>query len=136
MKAMAAAGDFRGGDPRMWLFAIVRNTTRNLLRRRRMEQVVPWRDEVTEPVDTREDPEKRMLSNARGSRVREAIAGLPEDFREVLILREFEGLSYKEIAAVTQAPIGTVMSRLSRARTLLLEELRPEGRAGNELSRI
>ena len=117
LKAFAAADDFRGHDPRPWLLAIVRNTTLNLMRKRRSERSVPWRDELPEPVDSGMNPERRL-------QIQKAIASLPEDYRETLVLREFEGLSYKEIAAVTKTPVGTVMSRLSRARALLLEQLR------------
>jgi RNA polymerase sigma-70 factor (ECF subfamily) len=136
MKAFAAADEFRGHDTRVWLFTIVRNTTINLLRRRRSERVVQWQDEMAEPVDTAADPESAMISHSRQKRIRAAIASLPDDYREALVLREFEGLSYKEIASVIHTPIGTVMSRLSRARALLLEQLTPERRAGDELSRI
>ena len=135
MKAFAAADEFRGNDTRVWLFTIVRNTTINLLRRRRSERSVQWRDEIPEPADNREDPESRMISSSRRARIRAAIAALPEDFREALVLREFEGLSYKEIASVINTPIGTVMSRLSRARAMLLEDLTAKGRTGDELSR-
>jgi RNA polymerase sigma-70 factor (ECF subfamily) len=136
MKAFAAADEFRGNDTRVWLFAIVRNTTINLLRRRRSERAVQWREEMAEPVDTAADPESAMISSSRRTRIRAAIAALPDDYREALVLREFEGLSYKEIASVINTPIGTVMSRLSRARALLLEQLASERRAGDELSRI
>ena len=136
MKAFAAADEFRGNDTRVWLFTIVRNTTINLLRRRRSERAVQWREEMPEPVDNREDPESQMISRSRRARIRGAVAALPEDFREALVLREFEGLSYKEIASVINTPIGTVMSRLSRARALLLEDLTTEGRTGDELSRV
>ena len=117
LRAFAAADDFRGQDPRPWLLAIVRNTTLNLMRKRRADRAVAWRDEMPEPVSVDIDPERRL-------QIRKAIASLPEDYRETLVLREFDGLSYKEIAAVTNTPLGTVMSRLSRARALLLEQLR------------
>ena len=123
LKAFAASSEFRGRDPRVWLLAIVRNTTINLLRKRRTQQTVQWRDEMPEPADTAAGPEAALISESRRTQIRAAIQALPEDFREALILREFEGLSYKEIASVTSAPIGTVMSRLSRARALLLDQL-------------
>ena len=135
MKAFAAAEEFRGNDARVWLFTIVRNTTMNLLRRRRSERVVQWQPETPEPVDTAADPESALIDRSRRARLRDAIAALPDDYREALILREFDGLSYKEIAAVINAPIGTVMSRLNRARALLLDRLVAERRA-DELSRI
>jgi len=135
MKAYAAASDFRGRDPRAWLLAIVRNTTINLLRKRRTDRTVAWREEMPEPADTADSPEASLITESRRRQIRAAIQALPDDFREALVLREFEGLSYKEIASVTNAPIGTVMSRLSRARALLLEQLQ-ERRAGGELSRF
>jgi RNA polymerase sigma-70 factor (ECF subfamily) len=134
IKAMAAAGGFRGRDSRVWLFAIVRNTGINLLRRRRSEARVELGD-LPEPADRAADPEAALIRQSRRERIRAAIDALPEEFREALVLRELEELSYKEIAAVTGAPIGTVMSRLSRARALLLDQLAPERRA-DELSRI
>jgi RNA polymerase sigma-70 factor (ECF subfamily) len=136
LKAFAAAGEFRGRDPRVWLLAIVRNTTINLLRKRRTQQTVQWRDEMPEPADTAASPEATLITESRRTQIRAAIQALPEDFREALILREFEGLSYKEIASVTSTPIGTVMSRLSRARALLLDQLVTERRTGGELSRF
>jgi RNA polymerase sigma-70 factor (ECF subfamily) len=117
LRAFAAADAFRGRDPRPWLLAIVRNTSMNFLRKRRTERAVEWRDGLPEPVDGGPSPERRL-------QIRKAIASLPEDYRETLVLREFEGFSYKEIAEATNAPIGTVMSRLSRARALLVEQLR------------
>jgi len=78
-----------------------------------------------EPADGALDPEARMLQQHTVTRVRDALEQLPTDFREVLVLREIEGMSYKEIAAVVQVPIGTVMSRLARARDRLAAVLRP-----------
>ena len=136
MKAFLASSEFRGNDPRVWLLAIVRNTTFNLLRKRRSEQTVSWRQEMPEPADSGSDPESALIGEARRTQIRMAIELLPEDYRETLVLREFEGLSYKEIASVTNVPIGTVMSRLSRARAILVQELVEERRAGGELSRL
>ncbi len=126
LKAYLGAGEFRGRDPRVWLLAIVRNTAINLLRRRRTDRTLPVQDEMPEPVDRAIDPEAMMISQARREQIYAAIGQLPDEFRETLVLREFEGLSYKEIAAITNVPIGTVMSRLSRARALLVEELMAE----------
>jgi RNA polymerase sigma-70 factor, ECF subfamily len=130
LKAFLASDDFRGGDPRLWLLAIVRNTALNFMRGRRADRTVPLEDRMPDPPDRAADPEKRLLGESRRERVQAAIGDLPEDFREALVLREFEELSYKEIAAIVGAPIGTVMSRLSRARALLVEKLIAEKGAG------
>jgi RNA polymerase sigma-70 factor (ECF subfamily) len=87
-----------------------------------------WREQdarrnAGEPFDDDPDPEAQLLQQDTVARVREAIGELPVEFREVIVLREMEGLSYKEIATVVRVPIGTVMSRLSRARERLLADL-------------
>ena len=123
LKAYNALDGFRGGDSRVWMLAIVRNTSMNFLRKRKPESV----EELTrEPRDPAPNPESGVMERARRKEVRSAIAQLAPEFREPLILRELEELSYKEIAAVLQIPMGTVMSRLSRARNLLLAELNRE----------
>ena len=125
VKAYLALDRFRGGDSRVWLLAIVRNTAMSLLRRRRSEPL-PGREEAPEPPDHTEGIEDRMIAGERRRQVRTAIERLPGEFRETLILRELEGLSYKEIAGVLDVPVGTVMSRLARARNLLLRDLAAE----------
>jgi len=84
---------------------------------------VPMEDQGHEPVDDSPDPESALVAESRREQVRHAISKLAEEFREVIVLREIEGLAYKEIASVLGIPMGTVMSRLSRARILLLVEL-------------
>ena len=122
VKALAGLDGFRGGDARVWLLAIVRNTAMNLLRRRRSE-ASPAPEETRELVDHAEGIEETLIAGERRKQVRAAIEQLPGEFREALILRELEGLSYKEIAGVLDVPMGTVMSRLARARNLLMREL-------------
>jgi RNA polymerase sigma-70 factor (ECF subfamily) len=129
-KAFQGMDTFRGGDARAWLLAIVRNTTMNFLRGRKTGREVGWSDQVAEPADLAPDPEHGLIQRSRRDQVRGAIDRLPPEFRETLILREIEGLSYKEIAFVLKAPIGTVMSRLCRARNLLVHELVGENGAG------
>lgn len=111
------------GDARPWLLAIVRNTWYA-----RLAQTVRTRPtEYTEMADTPDEtlgPEALVIQQQTVDRVRKAVDQLPVDFREVVVLRELEGLSYKEIAAVVGIPIGTVMSRLARARERLLLEIR------------
>jgi RNA polymerase sigma-70 factor (ECF subfamily) len=111
---------FRGSDPRPWLLAIVRNACWSWLRVNRPRQAAARLDDVDEPMDGLAiNVEEDLVRRADVARLREAIAGLPDEFREVLVLREFEELSYRAIAEVSGIPIGTVMSRLARARARL-----------------
>lgn len=111
---------FRGGDPRPWLLAIVRNACFSWLRVNRPKETGVRLDDVDEPPDARVDSvEEELVRRADAERLRCALAALPAEFREVLVLREFEELSYRAIAEVSGIPIGTVMSRLARARTRL-----------------
>ena len=118
VRAMRFFSSLRGDDARSWLFAIVRNTWYSRLSRRSAITALPL-DSTNHPADGTLNPEARLLQQQAVARVREALEQLPVEFREVLVLREFEGMSYKEIAAVTRVPIGTVMSRLARARDRL-----------------
>ena len=122
VKAFLALDRFRGGDARVWLLAIVRNTAMTLLRRRRSE-ASPGREEAFDLPDPAESIEETLIGAEHRNQVRAAIERLPGEFRETLILRELEGLSYKEIAGVLEVPVGTVMSRLARARNLLMRDL-------------
>lgn len=122
-KAFHGMDSFRGGDARAWLLAIVRNATMDFLRRNKPSHEVGWSDKIPEPVDRALDPEHSVLQQSRRDQVSVAISRLPPEFRETLVLREIEELSYKEIAFVLKVPIGTVMSRLCRARNLLVGEL-------------
>ncbi len=127
LRAVRYADSLLGTDGRPWLLAIVRNTALTFLRRRGLLRSVPL-ESAPETVDeTTPDPEVLALAAADRTRVRHALDALPVEFREVLVLRELEGLSYKEIAAVIDAPIGTVMSRLARARERLHRALRRSG---------
>jgi RNA polymerase sigma-70 factor (ECF subfamily) len=123
IKALRAVDRVRIEDERAWLLTIVRNTALNYLQREKPKAEVAWRQEAPEPADHSAGPETRLLLKERRERVRAAIERLPLEFREPLVLREIEGLSYKEIAWVLKIPMGTVMSRLSRARNLLLQDL-------------
>ena len=126
-RAFQRRDTFRGGDARVWLLAIVRNTTMSYLRRRQSSAESPWSPEVKDPVDASLTAEQALIEKSRTDQLRTAIAALPADYREVIVLRELEGLAYKEISAVLNVPLGTVMSRLSRAREQLLRALAPEG---------
>jgi RNA polymerase sigma-70 factor (ECF subfamily) len=126
LKALRASDRVRIEDARAWLLTIVRNTALNYLVRERPKMKAAWSDKTPEPEDRAAGPEKGLLETERREQVRSAIARLPIEFREALVLREIEGLPYKEIAWILKIPMGTVMSRLSRARNLLLRELMPE----------
>ena len=110
---------FRGTDPRAWLLAIVRNACWTFLRANRLREVPSALEEADEPVDGAASPEEDLVRRADGARVTRALDELIPEFREVLVLREMEELSYREIAEVVDIPIGTVMSRLARARRRL-----------------
>jgi RNA polymerase sigma factor (sigma-70 family) len=90
---------------------------------------------LREQPDPGPTPEEEVLRRADVDRVRRAIEAIPEPFRETIVLRELEDLSYAEIGEVTGVPIGTVMSRLARGRAMLAKELLPAGSAGDEQSR-
>jgi RNA polymerase sigma factor (sigma-70 family) len=128
LRALTYFASFKGVNPRAWLLQIVRNTAYGSRSLDRGIQFVPIGDpgeagtvagdELVSPAD---DPETALI-RARGARqVRELIAALPVELREALVLRELEELSYKEIADITRTPIGTVMSRLYRARRLVAQ---------------
>ena len=121
LKAYKAQDSFRGGESRTWMLSIVRNTALDFLRRHKSGVATPLGEQ--EPEDQSPDPERRLLEQSRREQVRQAISHLESEFREVIVLREIEGLAYKEIASVLNIPMGTVMSRLSRGRNLLLLEL-------------
>ena len=115
---------FRGGDARAWLMKIVRNTCYTWLHANRPLQEAAEFDENLFPPDcSAPNPEEVALQNDSAALLREALEKLPPNSREVLVLRELEGMSYKEIAAITGMPVGTVMSTLSRARDRLRQTL-------------
>jgi RNA polymerase sigma-70 factor (ECF subfamily) len=122
LRAWRAFEGFRGGDMRPWLLTIVRNCWRNAAADRKRRGHVPLPGEDASEIALDDPSPESIASDAdMGRKLGAAIATLPEEFREVLVLREMEDLSYREIAEITGAPIGTVMSRLSRARALLRE---------------
>jgi RNA polymerase sigma-70 factor (ECF subfamily) len=138
MRAFRAIGTSDVINPRAWSLTIVRNTAYSWLMKNKPKDVVFAEDlgEVDresldrDAVSDRQDktPEDVAILNATAEEVRKALAALPALFREIVVLREMHELSYREIASVTNLPIGTVMSRLSRARQLLigaLGEVRP-----------
>jgi RNA polymerase sigma-70 factor (ECF subfamily) len=127
LRAFANAGQFRGGDERAWLLSIVRYGCYSSHRRERVRQAEDFDETRHGDPDAISTPEQLAIESDTSRRVQSAVEALAIEFREVIVLREFEGLSYKEIAEVVAAPIGTVMSRLSRARAALQTALAAEG---------
>jgi RNA polymerase sigma factor (sigma-70 family) len=121
LRAFEAFAGMRGENARPWLLAIVRNTCFTWLARNRPAAMhVPFDEELHAGPDEDADPMLYAVRADDKRRVDAAIERLPLEFREVVVLRELEDMSYKEIAAVLNLPMGTVMSRLSRGRRLLL----------------
>ena len=112
---------YRGGDPKSWLLTIVRNTCMTWRRRTQRGLSTVVFDETIHGAARESTAEEQLVDAGRRSALRDCIEGLPVDYREVLILREFEEMSYKQIAETAELPIGTVMSRLARARQRLEE---------------
>jgi RNA polymerase sigma-70 factor (ECF subfamily) len=144
LKAFAAFAQYRGGSSAAWLLTIVRNSAITTLRRQKARaNVVVLRDlmssddpEIEAALgDENSGPETKLITKAEQGAVHRALDSLSEIFREVIVLRELEGLSYKEIATITQLPIGTVMSRLARGRIALREALQENGE-GDERNRL
>jgi RNA polymerase sigma-70 factor (ECF subfamily) len=124
LRAWRHYGGFRGGDARPWLLAIVRNCCHTWRHRSRPQEAVEYVDEVHgNPEDGQRAADADAIEASDRAELRVALDRLQPEHREAIVLREIEGLSYKEIASVTGAPIGTVMSRLARARRRLQEAL-------------
>jgi RNA polymerase sigma-70 factor (ECF subfamily) len=124
LRAFRAFGSYRSGNARAWLLQIVRNACFTWLRQNRMGEEFTEFDETSMPQES-DNPEALAIANSNREQLTQALEALPPAFREILVLRELEGCSYKEIAEITSRPIGTVMSRLSRARQALRERLAP-----------
>jgi RNA polymerase sigma-70 factor (ECF subfamily) len=131
LRALRFFDGFQGGSPRSWLLTIVRNTFYSSLARQREQDLgTPFDEELHSVEQAAGDPEAELLRHADAELLRQGLAALPAPFREVMVLREIEGLSYKEIAAIAGIPIGTVMSRLARARRHLQTWLIDSGARG------
>jgi len=127
LRALRFFDGFRGDDARAWLLAIVRNTCYDFLRSHRPHELTEaFDEEVHTMADANQSPEAILLSRANQEMVRQALEMLPLAWREVIVLRELEGLSYKQIADTAGIKIGTVMSRLARARVRLQALLRSD----------
>ncbi len=124
MRAFKNIRGFTGGNPRAWVLTIVRNTSYSWLTKNRPKVLVLSEDldQHTRETIEQEDPqtpETALIAQLDAQQVRKAMASLPVPFREVLVLREIHDLDYRTIAEVAALPIGTVMSRLARARSML-----------------
>ena len=120
LRAFKFFGSFQGANARGWLLTIVRNTCYTWFRENRPQELTTSFDENIHNTEADPfDPEKLLLQSESGKLIKQAMEELPLEFREVLTLRELEGLSYKEIAVIAGIPPGTVMSRLARARSRL-----------------
>ena len=122
LRAFKFFGGFRGGNSRAWLLRIVRNAFYDWLKKNRGDHTEEPL-ELHDTIDESAAPDAALLEKADHERLHKAIAELPVEFREILVLRELEGFSYKEISEVTAVPLGTVMSRLARGREHLRNAL-------------
>ena len=133
LRAFKFFGNFRGENARAWLLTIVRNTFYTWLRKNRPPvNTIEISDETLDVEDVSANAGAVNPQFADADAVRRALAELPVEFREIVILREMEGFSYKEIADLAEVPIGTVMSRLARARKLLRKSLTREFKPGDQ----
>ena len=125
VRALAAFDGYRGGDGRAWILTIVRNRFYDWAREQRLKATTTLAGQTEDDEDwdyadpDQETPEETLMRKTDAQGLRQLIDRLPPKLREVLILREMEELSYRQIADITGSPIGSVMSRLSRARTVL-----------------
>jgi RNA polymerase sigma factor (sigma-70 family) len=133
LRALQALPSVSVDRPKPWFLAIVRNAAMTFMARNRRKTVAYAGDLADlDALDLRDgdggapNPEQELIALEDGERLRQAIAGLPSPFLETLVMRDINGLSYREIAEATEAPVGTVMSRLSRARAMLAKALRSE----------
>jgi len=134
LRALRYFGTFTGGNARAWFLRIVRNTCHGWHQQDKRAQSEPFDEERYLDHQPSSDPETLLLQNADVALIERALGTLPDRFRSLLVLRELEGLSYRELADVMDMPMGTVMSGLSRARqalrSALVDELKPTAPAG------
>jgi RNA polymerase sigma factor (sigma-70 family) len=130
LRALRGLDRYAGGNARAWLLAITRNAAFTWLARNRPKALLATEDiEALAPADGAATPEEALIAKADAAAIERAIAALPPPFKETLVLRDINGLSYREIAEITGVPLGTVMSRLARARGLLMAALgRPKAK--------
>lgn len=120
LRAFSAFENLRSEDAKAWLLTIVRNTCFTWMKRNRnAAAMISTEQQMEDPSEPSPDPEEMLIISRDREQVRRALEQLPSEFREAIVLRELEGLSYKEIATAVGVPLGTVMSRLSRGREWL-----------------
>jgi RNA polymerase sigma-70 factor, ECF subfamily len=133
LRALKAFGRFRGTDGRAWLLTIVRNTCFSQMRsNRRGFQEEPFVDELHGSSDALSSENAAAWTEVRSETLNRALGKLPAEFREVIVLHELEGMSYRQISEITEVPIGTVMSRLARARNKLEAGIAIQAKEGAE----
>jgi len=118
LRAFKFFDGFHGGDSRAWTLKIVRNTCYSWLQKNRAREIAAEFDEELHSVECN-NPETILIGKIDGQILKQILDELPVEFREIVVLRELEGLSYKEISGIADVPLGTVMSRLARARRRL-----------------
>jgi RNA polymerase sigma factor (sigma-70 family) len=124
LHALRGIDGYSGGNARAWLLAITRNTAFTWLARNRPKALIVTDDiEALAPLDGAPTPEEALIAKADATAIEQAIGALPPPFKETIVLRDINGLNYREIAEITAVPIGTVMSRLARGRGLLMAAL-------------
>jgi RNA polymerase sigma-70 factor (ECF subfamily) len=123
LRALKFVGGFKGENSRSWFLSIVRNTAYTMLKAKQHDMEPLTDATLSAAVSGSENPQAVVLKEIDIQRLREAVEDLPLEFREVIVLREFQELSYEDVAKVAGIPIGTVMSRLARARARLHERL-------------
>lgn len=129
LRAFRYFQNFEGETGRGWILQIVRNTCYTWLARQGPPAGAPVTNRlVADVVSPVPSPDAALTRHEDRERLLAAVAALPAEFREVIVLREFEGLAYKEIARIVEVPVGTVMSRLARGRERLHESLDPSGK--------
>jgi RNA polymerase sigma factor (sigma-70 family) len=133
LRALQALSNVSVERPKPWFLAIVRNAAMTFMARNRRKTLAYAGDmadldalDLRQSDDAASNPEQELIAMQDGERLRRAIAGLPSPFLETLVMRDVNGLSYREIAEATETPVGTVMSRLARARAVLAKTLRSE----------
>ena len=132
LRAFRFFDSLQGPSPKAWFMAVVRNASLDWLKDQRMRGADDSYDEALHTASASESTESIVARDSDARWVHAGIAALPREYREVLVLRELEELSYKEISAIVDVPIGTVMSRLSRGRDLLQQRLQQQLQQSHE----